>query len=72
MCSSSEVHGIATRCNVLDSLREDGAGEDSGSGSTVTGNLVGLASNILEKASTEVLELVLEDDGPRDSYTICL
>jgi hypothetical protein len=65
-----QVHGVAAGGNVFDGLGENGAGEDGGSGGTVTGGLVGLGSDILEQTGTEVLELVLESDGPCDRYTV--
>ena len=66
----AEVHGVAAGGDVLDGLGEDGAGEDGGRGGTVTGNLVGLAGDVLEETGTEVLELVLEGDGASDGHTI--
>lgn len=68
--TASQVHGVASSSDVLDGLGEDGAGEDSSGSGTVTSDLVGLAGNILEKAGTKVLELVLEDNGLGDSDTI--
>ena len=68
--TSSQVHGVAASGDVLDGLGEDGAGEDGCGGGTVTGNLVGLTSNILDEAGTEVLELVLQLDGLRDRNTV--
>jgi hypothetical protein len=68
--TAAEIHGVAASGNVLDGLGEDGAGKDGRGSGTVTGNLVGLGGNVLEEAGTEVLELVLEDDGLGDSYTI--
>jgi len=68
--TAPQVHRVASGGDVLDSLGEDGAGKDSGSCGTVTSNLVGLGGNVLEKASTEVLELVLEGDGLGNSDTI--
>lgn len=68
--TASQVHGVASSGDVLDGLGEDGAGEDSSGSSTVTSDFVGLAGNILEKAGTKVLELVLEDNGLGDGDTI--
>ena len=68
--TAPQVHRVASGGDVLDSLGEDGAGKDSGSCGTVTSNLVGLGGNVLEKASTEVLELVLEGDGLGNGDTI--
>jgi hypothetical protein len=68
--TAAQIHGVAASSNVLDGLREDGTGEDGSGGGTVTSNLVGLGSDILEKASTEVLELVLESDGLGNRDTI--
>lgn len=68
--TASQVHGVASGGDVLDGLGEDGTGEDGGGGGTVTSNLVGLAGDILEETGTEVLELVLEDNGLGDSDTI--
>jgi hypothetical protein len=68
--TSAEVHGVAASGDVLDGLGEDGAGEDGSGGGTVTSDLVGLAGNILEKTSAEVLELVLEGDGAGDGHTV--
>lgn len=70
--TAAEIHGVAAGSNVLDGLGEDGAGEDGGGGGTVTGDLVGLAGNLLDEAGTEVLELVLQGDGLGDGDTICL
>lgn len=47
--ASSEVHGVAASSDVLHTLRVDGTGQDSGSRRSVTGNLVGLAGNILDE-----------------------
>jgi len=66
----AEVHGIAASGDVLDGLGEDGASEHGGRGGTVTGDLVGLAGDILEETSAEVLELVLEGDGAGDGHTV--
>jgi hypothetical protein len=68
--TAAQIHGVAASSNVLDGLREDGTGEDGSGGGTVTSNLVGLGSDILEEASTEVLELVLERDGLGNRDTI--
>ena len=68
--SAPQIHGVASGGNVLDGLGEDGTGENGGSCGTVTSNLVGLGGDILEEASTEVLELVLKDNGLGDGYTI--
>lgn len=68
--SATEIHWIATGGNVLDGLGEDGAGEDSGRGGSVTSSLVGLRGDILDETGTEVLKLVLEGDGAGDSDTI--
>ena len=70
LSSAPQIHGVAAGSDVLDSLGEDGASENGGGGGTVTSNLVGLGGDILEKTSTEVLELVLEGDGLGDSHTI--
>lgn len=68
--TAAEVHGVAAGGNVLDGLGEDGTGEDSGGGGTVTSDLVGLGGNVLEELGTEVLELVLEGDGTGNGHTI--
>lgn len=68
--SSPQIHRVASGGHVLDGLGEDGAGKDGGSGGTVTSNLVGLGSDVLEEASTKVLELILQGDGLCDGYTI--
>ncbi|SCB64893.1 unnamed protein product [Fusarium graminearum] len=68
--TAAEVHGVAAGGNVLDSLGEDGTGENSSGGGTVTGDLVGLGSNILEELGTEVLELVLEAHSAGNGNTI--
>ena len=68
--TSAKVHGVAAGGHVLDGLGEDGAGEHGGRGGTVTGDLVGLAGDILEETSAEVLELVLEGDGAGDGHTV--
>ena len=65
-----QVHGVAASRNVLNRLGEDGAGEDSGGGGTVTGDLVGLGGDILDEARAQVLELVLEGDGLCDRNTV--
>jgi hypothetical protein len=70
LSTSAEVHGVAASGDVLDGLGEDGAGEDGSGGGTVTSDLVGLAGNILEETSAEVLELVLEGDGAGDGHTV--
>ncbi|KAG2021770.1 hypothetical protein GB937_004732 [Aspergillus fischeri] len=68
--TTAQIHGVAASSNVLHGLREDGTGKDGSGGGTVTSNLVGLRSDILEEASTEVLELVLESDGLGNRDTI--
>ncbi|CAH0019690.1 unnamed protein product [Clonostachys rhizophaga] len=68
--TTAQVHGVATGGNVLDSLGENGTAEDGGSGGTVTGNFVGLGGDVLEKTGTEVLELVLENDGLGNGDTV--
>jgi hypothetical protein len=68
--SAPQVHGVAAGGYVLDGLGENGAGKDSGSRGTVTGNLVGLGGDILEQAGSEVLELVLQRDCLCDCYTV--
>ena len=68
--TAPQVHRVASGGDILDGLGEDSAGKDSSGCGTVTSNLVGLGGDILEKASTEVLELVLEGDGLGNSDTI--
>ena len=68
--TAPQVHRVASGSDVLDGLGEDGAGKDSGGCGTVTSNLIGLGGDVLEKASTEVLELVLKSDGFGNSDTI--
>jgi hypothetical protein len=70
LSTPAEVHGVAASGDVLDGLGEDGASEHGGRGGTVTSDLVGLAGDILEETSAEVLELVLEGDGAGDSHTV--
>lgn len=68
--TAAQVHGVASSSDVLDRLGEDGTGEDSSGGGTVTSKLVGLGGNILKEAGTEVLELVLELNGLGDRDTV--
>lgn len=68
--TSTEIHGVAAGSDVLHTLRVDGSGEDSGGGGTVTGGVVGLGSNVLDKTSTEVLNGVLESDSLGDRDTV--
>ncbi|CAH0040953.1 unnamed protein product [Clonostachys solani] len=68
--TTAQVHRVATGGNVLYSLGENGTAEDGGSGGTVTGNFVGLGGDVLEETSTEVLELVLENDGLGNGNTV--
>lgn len=68
--SPAEIHWVASGSNVLDGLGKDGPGENGGRCGSVTSSLVGLRRDVLEKASAEVLELVLESDGPRNGNTI--
>lgn len=70
LCAASEIHRIAPRSDVLHSLGEDGAGEDGGGGGPVTGDFVRLVGDVLQEASTQVLEFVLEGDGFCDSDAI--
>lgn len=72
LSSSAEIHWVATSGDVLDGLGEDGTGKNGSSGGTVTGNLVGLGSDILEETGSKVFKLVLESDGSCDSDTICI
>lgn len=69
--TAAEVHRVAASGDVLDGLGEDGTGENGSGGGTVTGDLVGLGSNILEELGTKVLELVLEADSAGNGHTIC-
>ena len=59
LASSSQVHRVAARCDVLDTLGVDGPGEHSRGSCSVTGNLVGLVGDVLYQACTQVLKLVL-------------
>jgi hypothetical protein len=68
--TAAEVHRVAASGDVLDGLGEDGTGENGSGGGTVTGDLVGLGSNILEELGTKVLELVLEADSAGNGHTI--
>jgi len=68
--ATTQVHGVATRGDVLDRLGEDASGKDRGGGGPVAGHLVRLGSDILEQLGTEVLELVLEGDGLCNRHTI--
>ncbi|VUC23355.1 unnamed protein product [Clonostachys rosea] len=68
--TTAQVHRVATGGNILDGLGENGTAEDGGSGGTVTGNFVGLGGDVLEKTGTEVLELVLENDGLGNGHTV--
>jgi hypothetical protein len=45
-----EVHGVASRGNVLDTLSVNGAGENGGYHRAVSGHLVRLLCNILDMA----------------------
>jgi hypothetical protein len=68
--TATEVHGVAAGSNVLHGLGEDSTSENGSSGGTVTGEFVGLGSDILEEASTEVLELVLKLDSLGHGHTV--
>jgi len=68
--TSSQIHRVAASGHVLDGLGEDSRGKDGSSGGTVTSNFVRLGGDILNQASTKVLEFILESDGFCDSNTI--
>ena len=54
----------------LDTLRVDRTGENGSGGGAVSSNLIGLGCDVLDKTSTEVLELIFESDGLGHGYTI--
>lgn len=68
--TTAEVHRVAAGGDILDSLGEDGAGEDGGGGCAITGGLVCLGRDVLEESGTKVLELVLQGNGPGNGYTV--
>jgi hypothetical protein len=47
--TTTKVHGVATSGDVLDTLGIDGAGENGGGGGSVSGLLVSLGSDVLDK-----------------------
>jgi hypothetical protein len=69
--TTAEVHGVASGGDVLDGLGEDSAGKDGSGGGSISGNVVGLGGNVLEETGSEVLELVLEDNGLGNGNTVC-
>lgn len=69
--TATQIHRVAPSGNVLDGLGEDSTGENGRGGGTVTSQLIGLGSNVLKKASTEVFKLVLELNCLGNSDTIC-
>jgi len=46
--TTAEIHGVAAGRDVFDRLGEDGAGEDGGSGGSVTSDFIGLGSDVLQ------------------------
>jgi hypothetical protein len=49
--ASSEVHGVAAGCDVLDTFRIDGACENGGGGGTVASDFVGLGGYVLDETA---------------------
>ncbi|KAH3668564.1 hypothetical protein OGAPHI_002318 [Ogataea philodendri] len=68
--TSSEVHWVTAGSNVLDRLRENCSTQDGSGSGTVTGTLVRLGGNVLQKLGTKVLKLVLKSNTLGDSHTI--
>lgn len=48
--TTAEIHGVAAGSHVLDTLSEDGTGQNGSGGRTITSNLVGLGSDILDES----------------------
>jgi len=68
--TSPQIHRVTAGRDVLDSLREDGAGEDGCGGSAVSSDFIRFAGDILEEAGTKVLKFVLKRDSLGDRDTI--
>lgn len=61
---------MRTRCSHKLILLEDGSGEHSGSGGTITSSVIGSAGYLTHQLSTHVHEPVLELNVLRDCDTI--
>lgn len=68
--SATEIHGVHSCSNTFASLSEDGAGQNGGGGSSISGLIVGLLGNWFNELSTDVFEAVREFDGLGNSHTI--
>eukprot|EP00128_Syssomonas_multiformis_P010966 Colp12_sorted_trinity150504_noHs@27325 len=68
--ASTQVGRANASLHVLACLSVHSTCEDGGSGGTVTSLIVGLTGNILDQASTKVLELILELDVLGNSHTV--
>jgi hypothetical protein len=60
--SSSEVHWVHSCGNRFASLLEDGSGENSGGGGTISSFIVSLGSNLLNKTGSNVVISISELD----------
>lgn len=70
LSTATEVHWVAAGRDVLDTLGINGTGENGRGGGTVTSNFVCLLCDVLNKAGTKVLELVLQGDSLGNSDTV--
>jgi hypothetical protein len=61
--SSAKVQGVETSCDGFASFCVDGSSKNSGSGSSVSGNVVRLGRDALDELSTHVFKLVFKIDG---------
>jgi hypothetical protein len=50
--ATTQIHGVATSSDVLDTFGEDGTGQNSSSSSTITSQFVGLVGNILDESNS--------------------
>jgi len=58
--ATTEVHGVHASGDGLASFLENSSGKDSGGGGTISSFVVGLAGNLLDEVSSEVVVSVRE------------
>ena len=54
------IHGVSTGSHVLQTLGNDGLGENGSGGGAVTGIVIGLAGDLLNELGADILEFVLQ------------
>merc|ERR1719513_125772 len=68
--SSPNLHRVGSMSNIIHPSLCNGSGKNCGCSSTIPSLLISLVSNILDKLSSDVLELVLKFDSFGNSDTV--